>query len=182
MLQKYAIKLLSVVVLTSACLCAQLAAGPYLQLSSSKDQLATPSTESMPMVIVMDNQDGGSGIGWNAQRNEITVKEDGVYFLMAVGQIGMRETATKLTKGSQIFLWFEINGIPVRDGSSSMQSTPIAHSKTIVNQMVSALKSGDTIRYKFTSSAAQFGLLSYPATDVMPASPGMTFTMYKVGI
>jgi hypothetical protein len=180
-MKKYLLNTFGVLALAIASISVQLEALPYIQLASGKDQLATASTENTPMVVVMSNNDGISEMGWNASKNEITVQKDGVYFVMAVAQVGAKETATGITKGGHINFWFELNGAPMTDGDNWIFASPTARAKTIVNQTVMAFKAGDVLRCRFSSSTAQFGLLAYPATDAMGAAPGVTFTMYKVG-
>lgn len=181
MLKKMIRQILFVIPVSMVSLGASLQAAPYIQLASTKDQLVSAGSENQPMVVMMDSQDGMAGIGWDPSKNEITVQEDGLYFVMAVAQIGKRDMPTAPTQAGEIFFWYEVNGAPVQDGGNWIVSSPASPAKTIVDQMATPLKAGDKLVCKFTSSTAQYGLIAYSATNMRANAPGITFTMYKIG-
>ncbi|MCH8741557.1 hypothetical protein IH779_01515 [Patescibacteria group bacterium] len=76
----------------------------YVQLSDSTDQ--TPTTTE-PTLVKFDTQDAVNGIGHNLKKpGDITILEDGVYFVLAVGQVG-RKSGSLLRF---IDLWLRVNG------------------------------------------------------------------------
>lgn len=155
-------------------------ASPYLQISSSGDQTTTMDTLNRGIVVAMDKPDEISGLEWDTKSHGVTVKEDGVYFIMSVAQMGARESATDIVKGGDVYFWFVLNDKPIPNSSDWIFVSPTAKAHTIVGQMVISLKAGDKIYMKFASSAPSVGLISFPATELWPASPGVSLTMYKI--
>lgn len=153
----------------------------YVQISNSEDQLTTIDTLNRGLVVIMDKPDSISGFDWDPKSNELTAKEDGVYFIMAVAQMGARESSSDIVKGGDVYLWFDINNKPISNSGNWIFVSPTAKAHTIVDQMAISLKAGDKFRIKFSSSSPSVGLISFPATELWPASPGITLTIYKIG-
>lgn len=152
----------------------------YAQLSSSTDQVTTLDNLNSGIIGKMENIDGINGIGWDQATNEITVKEDGVYFIMAVAQIGARESA-KVVKGGDIYFWLECNNQFVPKSGNWTFAGPDSRAHSLTNQAIIPLKSGDKIRVMFASSAPEMGMITFKRTEKWPAAPGISFSMWKIG-
>jgi hypothetical protein len=153
----------------------------YLQISNSEDQLTTMDNLNKGIVVILDKPDGISGISWDPKTNEAGINQDGVYFIMAVAQMGARESASDIVKGGDAYLWFELNKKPIANGSNWIFVSPTAKAHTIVDQLAMAFKAGDKIRIKLASSSPSVGLITFPATELWPASSGISLTIYKIG-
>lgn len=73
------------------------------------------------------------------------------------------------------------NQKPITNSGGWTFAAPGARSKLIVNQFIMPLAANDKIRLMFTSSAPSMGLMTVPATEIYPASPGVAFTILKLG-
>ncbi len=155
-----------------------LAAPAYAQLSSSLDQVATGDTVNTGMVVALQNQDAISGIGWDPKKNELTIKEDGIYFLMATAEVGADQT-TQFAKAGKIYLWYEVNKKPIPNSGNWVDAVPSERSKTITDQMVLPLKAGDVLVVKYMSTSQSLGLITSTGNEPIPASPGLTFSIFK---
>lgn len=153
----------------------------YAQLSSKEDQVASPDSINTPTVVIMENQDAISNMGWDPKTNELIIKKDGVYFIAAVAQAGSRESAKNIIKGGDIYLWAELNKKTIPNSNTWTFAAPTARAKSLVNQMVIPLKAGDRLRTVYSSSSPSMGLITFPATEKWPASPGITLTVFKIG-
>jgi hypothetical protein len=156
------------------------AAVVYAQFSNRQDQLSTMDNINQGIIAIMENVDGIQGMGFDAKKNEILVKEDGVYFLMVVAQIGARETASGIVKGGDIYFWPELNDKAIDNSGSWVFASPTARAHTIVENTILPLKKGDRIRFKFSSSSPSMGLITFDATEKWPASPGLAISIYAL--
>ena len=154
--------------------------GTYAQLSNNADQVATADTVNRGMAINLQVIDGISGVQWDPKTDKLTFKEDGIYFIMSTIQAGGRESATNIIKGGDIYFWLELNGTPVADSGSWTFASPSSRAKTIVDQMVIPIKQNDTLRFMYASSAPSMGVLSFPADNERPSSPGASITLFKI--
>ena len=152
----------------------------YAQLESTGDQLATADNVNQGIPIQMQTIDGIAGMEWDSANNKLQVKEDGVYFIMAVAQVGARESAADIVKGGDIYFWFELNGKPFPNSGSWVFASPKSRSKTLTEQMVMSLKQNDTLRFMFSASGPSMGLLSAPAEKNQPSAGGMSLTLFKI--
>lgn len=155
--------------------------GPvYIQLSGTKDQVATEETYNHPTTVVMNNIESKSGFNYDSDKNEIKILQDGVYFIMASFQSGAREITGNIIKGADLYFWFEKNGNPIPNSSAWVFASPNARSKYITDQLLQPLKAGDLLTVKFSSSSPGMGIIAFPATEYRPASTGVAFSMYKI--
>lgn len=152
----------------------------YAQLSSRQDQLATMDTINKGIVVEINNVDSIAGMSFDAKTNELAVKEEGIYFLMAVAQVGAREYAGAIVKGGDIYFWIEMNKKAIENSANWIFASPSARAHTIVDQMILPCKKGDLIRFKFATSSPSMGLITFGATEKWPASPGITLSVYKI--
>ena len=151
------------------------------QLSSSEDQVTTEETIDSPLVIKMQHINSINNMGWDTHTNQLTIKEDGYYFIMAVAQVGARETASNILRGGNIYIWFVLNEKEVPDSGAWTFASPSSRAKMIVEQQALHLRAGDVMMFKFSTSAPGMGLLTFPATQYWPESAGIELTIYKIG-
>jgi hypothetical protein len=152
----------------------------YAQLSSSHDQLTTVDTLNQGIVCILENYSSIDGMSFDPKKNEISVQEDGVYFIMVVGQMGAREYAKEIVKGGDIYFWMEMNDKPIENSGSWVFASPTARAHTIVDNVIISCKKGDRILSKFSTSSPSMGLITFDATEKWPASPGLTLSIFKL--
>jgi hypothetical protein len=142
--------------------------GSYAQLSSTQTQIADPT----PRAIALDSVDAAKGVD-NAQ-GAITVKEDGVYFVMAAGQAGSTQGADQ----GAVRLWMRVNGKDV-DNSNTEQSIAGGFTGVLVCQGLAELKAGDKVQLMQSATKSGIGMIaSRPKGE--PVVPSMIFSLFKV--
>jgi hypothetical protein len=145
------------------------AAPVYLQASSLEDQFAT---DTKPKLIIMDSTDASAGITDKA--GVVTVPEDGVYFVVAAGQIG-----TKSGVKGTVRLWLRQNGKDVDNSNCEQAILDPAFTTVLVSQGIGEFKKGDTVRAVFSGSAQGLGIIvRKPAGEA--AVPSIIFSIYKI--
>jgi len=152
----------------------------YAQLASTDDQLATFDTINQAIPIDIQSVDAISEMEWDPKNDKLTIKEDGIYFIMAVLQVGARENSTNIVKGGDIYFWLEQNGTAVADSGSWVFASPSSRAKTITSQTVMPLKQGDALRFIYSSSAPSMGLLTIAGEKNRPSSSGISVTVFKL--
>lgn len=150
----------------------------YAQLSDSTDQ--TPTATS-PMVVKFDTQNSINGIGHDLKKpGDITMLEDGVYFVLAAGQVG-RKSGSLLRF---IDLWLRVNGKGLPNSAvraSAPASLFVGDTFVLVTQAAIPLKKGDVLNVMQSVNAEHEGLgliVSKPENE--PLIPSIIFTMYKI--
>ena len=163
--------------ITAACVSAMLlasasgafAAPVYLQASSTDDQFAT---DTKPKLITMNSDDAAKGITNKA--GVVTVPEDGVYFVVAAGQIG-----TKSGVKGTVRLWLRQNGKDVDNSNCEQSILDPAFTTVLVSQGIGEFKKGDTVQAVFSGSAPGLGIIvRKPAGEAVV--PSIIFSIYKI--
>jgi len=145
------------------------AAPIYLQSSSLDDQFAT---DTKPKLITMNSTDAAAGITNN--NGVVTVPEDGVYFIVAAGQIG-----TKSGVKGTVRLWLRQNGKDVDNSNCEQAILDPAFTTVLVSQGVGELKKGDTVQPVFSGSAPGLGIIvRKPEGEAVV--PSIIFSIYKI--
>jgi hypothetical protein len=163
--------------ITVACVSAMLlasasgafAAPVYLQSSSLEDQFAT---DTKPKLITMNSTDGSQGITNN--NGVVTVPEDGVYFVVAAGQIG-----TKSGVKGTVRLWLRQNGKDVDNFNCEQAILDPAYTTVLVSQGIGEFKKGDTVQPVFSGSAPGLGII-VRKPEGEAAVPSIIFSIYKI--
>ena len=150
----------------------------YAQLSDSTDQ-TPPSTG--PTTVKFDTQDAIAGIGHDLKKPEdIVVEEDGVYFVLAAGQVG-RKSGSLLRF---IDLWLCVNGKALPNSTvraSAPASLFVGDTFVLVVQAIMPLKKGDVLNVRQSVNAKNEGLgLIVTKPENEPLIPSIIFTMYKI--
>jgi len=150
----------------------------YAQLSDSTDQ--TPPTTT-PTLVKFDTQDAINGIGHDIKKSgEISILEDGVYFVLAAGQVG-RKSGSLLRF---IDLWLRVNGKDLPNTTvraSAPASLFVGDTFVLIVQAALPLKKGDSLNVMQTVSAEHDGLgliVSKPENE--PLIPSIIFTIFKI--
>lgn len=148
------------------------AAVAYAQLSSLQHQIP-PSSNSMPIIMEIVHEMKNFELG--PKKDRLIVKEDGIYFFIASGQIGaVRPDAT-----GNIDLWFVKNGIWIPD-SACRESLDKGNSAGLaISQFVTHLFAGDTISTHFATSRASLGLVPIEPKDE-PMIASFLFSIFKL--
>lgn len=150
----------------------QLEAGSYAQLSSAVTQMPSKgggSVMKMELVDAIENMD------LSLEKDKVIVKEEGVYVIMIVGQVG----ATTPGAAGNVDIWISKNGAPLTNSGSRMTVEHSLWTGTIVSQTIAILKPGDTISTHFAATAPSLGVLFLQPPNE-PAVASASFTMYKI--
>ena len=150
--------------------------GPlYAQLSSSTSQLASVGGT----VVKMDSNDALSGLDHDAkgQGTDVTIKTDGVYFMVAAIQVGK----VKGDEDDYINVWLKQNGKDV-DNSGCRQSIKDPKFTTVlVCQGIAECKAGDKFNVVVSSNSADNGVgIIKIAPKGEPVIPSIIFSIYKI--
>ena len=150
----------------------------YAQLSDSTDQ--TPDTTD-PTLVKFDNQDAINGIDHDLKKSEgIIILEDGVYFVLAAGQVG-RKSGSLLRF---IDLWLRVNKKDIPNTTvraSAPASLFVGDTYVLIVQAVMPLKKGDVLNVVQSVNAEHEGLgLIVMKPENEPLIPSIIFTMYKI--
>lgn len=151
----------------------------YAQLSDSTNQ--QPAT-TLPAPIKFNTNDFLSGIKHGAigENDKITILEDGVYFLIAGGQVG-RISGILL---QYVDIWFRINGTNVVNSgvrASLPEGLSIEDTTVLIAQLATPLRKNDVVQVMFSVSdtTAGLGLIATKPVDE-PLIPSCIFTIYKI--
>ena len=143
--------------------------GHFAQLSSSVTQ--NPGIASK--LVKFENVDQLDGLKVDSAREKITVKESGLYFIMANGRVGT--SVVSIRGRAEIYLLRNGTQIP-RTGASYISPGKIM-TTNVISQTVLFLKKGDHISVGITSDSPIIGLIPSSGTQAIPS---ITFTMYKI--
>ncbi|MGL4551799.1 MAG: hypothetical protein ACRC33_11480 [Gemmataceae bacterium] len=139
----------------------------FAQLSSGDTQ---PAGET-PKAITLNSTDAAKGI--ENKGGEVTIKEPGVYFAIAAGQIGATAAGGKGT----VKLWMRQNGKDI--DNSNTEQTVSGTTSVLVCQGVGEFKAGDKIELAQSCTGTGVGMLaSKPKGE--PAIPSMILSVFKV--
>ncbi len=146
----------------------KLEAGSFGQFSSTETQAAASS----PKEITLNSVDASKNIV--NDKGTVTVKEDGVYFVMAAVQAG----ATGGPSKGSVKLWMRVNGKDV-DNSNTEQSIENKSTGVVVCQGLAELKAGDKIQLVQSATGSGVGMVaSTPKSE--PVVPSMIFSIFKI--
>jgi hypothetical protein len=107
-------------------------------------------------------------------KGTVTVKEDGVYFLIAAGQAGVTKAGAK----ANVKLWMRVNGKDV-DNSNTEQALTTGTTAVLVCQGLAELKAGDKVQLHQSATGPDVGMVaSTPAGE--PVIPSMIFSIFQV--
>ncbi len=138
----------------------------YAQLSSSETQMGTMKGKA----VTLNQTDAAKGI--ENDKGSITVKEAGLYFIVAAGQVGSTNG-----KGA-VRLWLRQNGKDI-DNSNTEQTVVGKYTAVLVCQGVGEVKAGDKLQLYQSAQGMAVGMVaSKPKGE--PVIPSMIFSLLKV--
>jgi hypothetical protein len=137
----------------------------YAQLSSLKTQDAAATGKP----ITLEQTDAAAGVE-NAA-GAVTIKENGVYLVVAAGQVGGNGKGT-------VKLWMRQNGKDV-DNSNTEQTVAGGSTSVIVCQGVMELKAGDKLQLVQAANGGGVGMVASKPTGE-PAIPSVIFSLAKI--
>ncbi len=146
----------------------------YAQIMSLKSQFPGQSTSQ----VSLEKVDGIHGV--RNDGNALVISQDGTYFIMAAGQVGLEMGVE--TFGGMVDMWLVRNGKPiansgVRQTISNPQATAV-----LISQSVMPLKAGDIITVGYSSNKASHGLVAIDAKGTEPAIPSIIFSLFRIGL
>jgi hypothetical protein len=148
------------------------ASGAYAQLTSLQNQI--PTTFG-PKPIMMEEENIMEQFELGATKDYLIVKEEGVYYFVASGQMGsLRKNVT-----GTLDLWFVKNGVGIPDSNCQESVDKTKSTSIVISQFVTRLAAGDTIAAHFSTSRPQLGLVSI-APEEEPVIPSFFFTVFKL--
>ncbi len=144
----------------------------YAQLSSLTTQLPSPHGDTP---IIMESVDAILNLDVSADHKQVTVKTDGIYFIMAAVQAGSAAPGVK----GWLDIWSNLNNqmSPNSNARYAIQTT--SDTVVLVSQSVSPLKAGDQISVGFAASGPSLGII-YTKPENQPAIPSIIFTLFKI--
>ncbi len=149
----------------------------YAQLSSVQTQAGSTYAKLIRLNQTdaarnVENAMRSMSIGIN--KGTITISQDGVYFVMAAGQVGSIDG-----KGTgSVRIWLRQNGIDV--GKSNTEQTITSnYTSVLVTQGVGEAKKGDKLQLFHSAQGTGVGLVA-TAPKGEPAVPSMIFSLVRV--
>jgi hypothetical protein len=140
--------------------------GDYAQLSSSESQPCEPASKT----VNLNQTDAAKGI--TNQAGTITFGQDGVYYVIAAGQV--------LGGGSGLVrLWFRMNGTDV-DNTTTEQFLTRGETAVLISQRVARAKAGDVMTLSHSGKGTKLALAaSRPRGE--PVIPSMILSAFRTG-
>jgi hypothetical protein len=148
---------------------------PYAQLSSSMNQAASATGT----LVKMDSNDALSGMDHDDKGKgaDVTIKEDGVYFMVAAIQVGKE----KGDSDDYIDVWMKQNGKDVDNSGCRQALKDPKFTTVLVCQGVAECKAGDKFNVVISTNAPDNGVgIIKIAPKGEPAIPSIIFSIYKI--
>lgn len=144
----------------------------YAQLSS--DQTQVIGLEKSKHILI--NSDEINGVELNQTKDSIKIKESGIYYIMAAGQVGTRE---KQNETGYVDLWLLKNGKIIAN-SNTRQATGPHFTTVLASQYVTYLKAEDSISFGFSATRPSLGLIATKPDNSEPAIPSIIISVFKI--
>jgi hypothetical protein len=140
----------------------------YAQLSSGETQAGTAQGK----LVTLNQTDAAKGV--ENDKGTIKVKEAGLYFVVAAGQVGSTDGNGK----GAVRLWLRQNGKDV-DNSNTEQTVTGKYTAVLVCQGVGEVKAGDKLQLFQSAQGTGAGMIaSKPKGE--PVVPSMIFSLVQV--
>jgi hypothetical protein len=150
--------------------------GPiYAQLSSSLSQKASLTGT----LVTMDSNDAIGGLEHDdkGKGSDVTIKTDGVYFMVAAIQVAKE----KGDGDDYIDVWMKQNGKDVDNSGCRQAIKDPKFTTVLVCQGIAECKAGDKFNVVISSSSADNGVgIVKIAPKGEPAIPSIIFSIYKI--
>ena len=147
----------------------------YAQIISTIDQ--RPNTTD-PVPVFMDQNDEISGIQHSVDRPaDIGIAESGVYVVIAAPQVGR----VSGNGPANVDFWLRKNGQDIPNSNVRCRINTDEDKDVIVNQTMSAFKSGDVLNVMMAVEKTGEGLgIEAIKTPGRPLIPSIIFSMHKI--
>jgi hypothetical protein len=136
----------------------------------------------VPKQVILDETDLSNGAVLNVLTGDVTIANSGVYNLQFSVQL---ENFSNNVEDA--IIWFTVNGNDVPK-SASYITTPTIHGGTpgatlMTVNIFYTITGGDVVGLKWTSKNGRTAITSIPPVgSTIPQSPGVIFTVNKIGI
>jgi len=136
----------------------------------------------VPAKVLLDVTDLSNGVTLNPLTGDVTIANAGVYNLQFSTQFENFSNDVE-----DAIMWFTLNGNDVPK-SASYITTPTIHGGTpgatlMTVNLFLALSAGDVVALEWTSNQGKTAITSIPPVgSTIPQSPGVIFTVNKIGI
>ncbi len=147
----------------------------YAQIISTLDQ--RPDTTD-PIPISMNQNEEIYGIEHSTEHPaDITIIEPGVYVVIAAPQVGR----TSGNGSSYVDFWLRKNDQDIANSNVRCTITDDGHKDVIVNQTMTAFKTGDVVNVMMAidKTGEGLGIEAIKSTD-RPLIPSIIFSMHKI--
>lgn len=144
----------------------------YAQLSSLQNQIPS-SSRSRPVQMEIVHEMKNFELG--PKKDSLIVKEDGVYFFIASGQIG----SEKNNATGNVDIWFVKNGIGIPDSTRRESLDKNNSAGLAISQFATHLSAGDTIATYFATSRPLLGLVAIEP-EGEPKIASFLFSIFKL--
>jgi len=136
----------------------------------------------IPKQVLLDETDLSNGVTLNPLTGDVTIANTGVYNLQFSAQLENFSNDVE-----DAIIWFTVNGTDVPK-SASYITTPTIHGGTpgatlMTVNIFYAITAGDVVALEWTSKNGKTAITSIPPVgSTIPQSPGVIFTVNKIGI
>jgi hypothetical protein len=136
----------------------------------------------VPKQVLLDETDLSNGVTLNPLTGDVTIANAGVYNLQFSAQLENFSNDVE-----DAIIWFTVNGVDVPK-SATYITTPTIHGGTpgatlMTVNIFYAITGGDVVGLKWTSNQGKTAITSIPPVgSTIPQSPGVIFTVNKIGI
>ena len=148
------------------------AAAAYGQLSSLVSQVPASAGTNY---VKMDQTDEILNLALSPKKDQIIIKEDGVYLIIASGQVG----AISSEASGYMDIWFVKNGKPVPNSGCRMTISDATQTAVLISQISLTLKAGDAIAAGYSTNTASLGFI-FIQPDNEPAIPSYLCSIIKI--
>lgn len=136
----------------------------------------------VPKQVILDEVDLSNGVTLNTLTGDVTIANAGVYNLQFSAQLENFSNDVE-----DAIIWFKVNGVDVPK-SASYITTPTIHGGTpgatlMTVNIFYTIAAGDVVSLGWTSKNGKTAITSIPPVgSTIPQSPGVIFTVNKIGI
>ncbi|QYZ78606.1 hypothetical protein E2N92_03785 [Methanofollis formosanus] len=151
----------------------------FARLSSSITQ---QPNSTAPVPVVMDQTDAAFGVMLDEEN--ITVENDGVYFVVFTPQVGMLNATENVTEPAYVDFWLTVNGVDIPNSNIRWQSTKEdeGHRTVIVGQMVVMLQAEDVLNLRMAVSDPEAGIgIEAVQPEEEPLVPSISLSIFGFG-
>lgn len=151
----------------------------FARFSSSVTQ---QPNSTAPVPVMMDRTDAAFGVMLDGEN--ISVENDGAYFVVFTPQVGMLNATENVTAPAYADFWLTVNGADVPNSNIRWQSTKEdeGHRTVIVGQMVVMLQAEDVLNVRMAVSDPGAGIgIEAVQPEGEPLVPSISLSIFGFG-